>query len=111
MGDVDDAREILTITPTESGWVLAGEIDASNTDALTAAFTGQEACGGRAVEVDLGGVTFIDSSGLRCLVELAQRTNLASGTVALVDTPHNVGRLVELAGLEGLFDVRTASRP
>ena len=115
MAAVGTERELLTITESERGWVLVGEIDASNTTTLGAALQilpeAAQASGGddRTIEVDVSGVTFIDSSGLRTLVELAQRAQQAGRKVALTDTPSNVARLIEIAELGHLLDVRSGS--
>lgn len=114
MAAVGTERELLAITESERGWVLVGEIDASNTTTLGAALqdlpeAAQTAGADSTIEVDVSGVTFIDSSGLRTLVELAQRAQQAGRKVALTDTPPNVARLIEIAALGHLLDVRSGS--
>jgi anti-anti-sigma factor len=57
------------------------------------------------VEVDLGGVTFIDSSGLAALVRLRTEAEILGKDVALVSVSAATARLLELTGLQALFDV------
>ena len=57
------------------------------------------------VEVDLGGVTFIDSSGLAALVRLRTEAEILGKDVALVSVSASTARLLELTGLQTLFDV------
>ncbi len=57
------------------------------------------------LEVDLGGVTFIDSSGLAALVRLRTEAEILGKDVALVSVSSATARLLELTGLQTLFDV------
>ena len=104
-------REILTIVSSERGWILVGEIDASNTATLSASLQILPETTDGTVEIDMNGVTFIDSSGLRTLVEFAQRVRLAGGSVTLTDTPPNVARLIEIAELHHLLELRSSPPP
>ena len=84
--------------------VLSGEIDVVERDDLTALLTAaaQEArAEGRPLVVDLGAVTFMDSTGISCLI--AASNHLASPTdLHLVNVPRNVFRLLEITGLADL---------
>ncbi|HJZ61167.1 MAG TPA: STAS domain-containing protein [Miltoncostaeaceae bacterium] len=62
---------------------------------------------GTAVVLDLRGLAFIDSSGLRCIL-LADRARRARGEslVCLASREGPVGRLVDLLDLSGEIDVR-----
>ncbi len=79
---------------------VAGEIDMATSDALLDAL--REAVGtehAKEVAVDLAGVTFIDSSGIRALV-VAQEEATARGVPIYVTNPHaHVRRVLELTGL------------
>jgi anti-anti-sigma factor len=57
------------------------------------------------VEVDLGEVTFIDSSGLAALVRLRTEAEILGKDVVLVSVSASTARLLELTGLQTLFDV------
>ena len=57
------------------------------------------------LEVDLGGMTFIDSSGLGALVRLRTEAEIADKDVALVNVSSSTARLLKVTGLQGLFDV------
>lgn len=102
----------LQITPTAVGWSLAGEIDASTTPSLTAAFLDRPSDLPAVVAVDVGDVTFMDSSGLRAFILLAQQAADSGQTVALCRTPPQLQRLIQLAGADEILDVRSdASAP
>jgi len=96
----------LQITATEDGWSLAGEIDASTTPSLTAAFLDAPSDLRDVVAVDVGEVTFMDSSGLRAFILLAQQAAGSGRTVALCRTPPQLRRLIQLAGADDILDVR-----
>ena len=51
------------------------------------------------------GITFIDSSGLRVLLELAERVAAVGGRVALRNPSGTVSRIMEITGLESTFEL------
>jgi len=55
------------------------------------------------VEIDLSGVEFIDSSGLRCLLLGARRAHSRGTRLRVVAMSECVARLVELTGTAHLF--------
>src|SRR4051812_19022257 len=81
--------------------VLAGEIDS-----YTAPDLAERLAADPPTEVvDVAGVTFIDSSGLRVLVE-AHQTRAARGSRLVLRAPSvAVQRLLEISGLAGHLDV------
>lgn len=89
------------VIATADGWKIAGDIDASTVSALSEAFAGEHAAKDGSVVVDVEGVTFIDSSGLRVLLDL--RSRVEPGGVTLRAAPRSVRRLLELTGLSDSF--------
>lgn len=80
--------------------VLEGEIDAHSSAALARHLHDK-----RAINVlDLSAVSFIDSSGLRVLVE-AHQTRERDGGLVLRSPSAAVQRLLEISGLAGHLDV------
>jgi len=55
--------------------------------------------------LDLGGVTFMDSSGLKCLLSIQRRVEQDGGTLALVAIPYSVRRVLSVTGTEGFFSI------
>lgn len=91
LADRDDGGVVITV---------AGEIDSSNCDRLQELLREQGAAGGAvAVDVDLSGVTFIDSSGLRALLVGQQAINATNGSLRVSNPSDNVRRLFEITGL------------
>ena len=94
--------EILVISVAESGFVLEGEIDATTAYPLAAALAGISL---RSLNIDMGGVTFIDSSGLRVLAEASDLATANGFELRLSQVPVRVQRIFELTGLHGMFVV------
>lgn len=57
------------------------------------------------VEIDLGRVTFIDSSGLGALVRVRKEGSETGTKVSLVDVSPATHRLLEITGLHHAFDI------
>ena len=57
----------------------------------------------RRLVLDLGGVTFMDSSGIAVLLRAYKRTAELGGTVAVQNVPEQAGRVLRAAGLERLL--------
>ncbi len=82
--------------------VASGEIDlASAPDLKTAleAFSGQE------VILDMRGVEFMDSAGLKVLINERARLGNSGGSLKLVVGEGNVTRLLELTGVRDAFEI------
>jgi anti-sigma B factor antagonist len=79
--------------------LLAGELDMATAPELEASVAGLCAEGAGEVVLDLSGLTFIDSTGLRAI--LAARAQCVGGgrEFALIPGQRSVQRLFELAGL------------
>ncbi len=95
MSDLGSRLEVLA---TATGWEVRGEIDAHTAPTLAAAMT--ELPTG-VVTVDVAGVSFMDSSGLRVLIEAASRAREGSGDLVIVHSTPGIARLVEISGLGG----------
>lgn len=63
---------------------------------------------GDVVEIDLSQVTFMDSSGLRALIE-ARTSASAAQRITVVDASSQVMRLMDVTGLGELFGLPQAS--
>lgn len=53
--------------------------------------------------LDLSGVTFMDSTGLKVLLTVQRRAELAQGSLAVVGTTRPVNRIMDLTGLDHTF--------
>ena len=77
-----------------------GELDLSNAKTLEAEL--RRAIGGDApgVVLDLSGVTFIDSAGLRVLLLMAKHSLQNGGRLCLLRGSEPVDRVIEVGGVE-----------
>jgi anti-sigma B factor antagonist len=79
---------------------LDGELDCSNCDELTQLLHKAVNGGHRKVVVDLGGVTFMDSSGLRCLLQAAEHASDRDAQLVVERASGIVRRVLAVTGAE-----------
>jgi anti-anti-sigma factor len=88
----------LEISPTPTGWQLSGEIDAHTAPLLASALSNLPTGD---VTLDVAGVSFMDSSGLRVLIDAATRARDGGGDLIIANPTPGISRLVEISGLGG----------
>jgi anti-sigma B factor antagonist len=90
----------LTIQSRREGDVLlvslAGELDLASAPDLERELQAGENTGPSRVVIDLGGLGFMDSTGLQALLRARERANEAGYALALRRGPHQVQRVFEL---------------
>lgn len=84
--------------------VLVGELDAHTCDAVGEQVVSAVADGARDVVVDLSGVSFLDSSGLRVLVRTRQEVLERGGRLRLRGATDVVERVLQITGLAETFE-------
>ena len=84
---------------------LMGDLDLSAYSALVAQLTTLVGVG-HAVVIDCSGVTFLDSMGLRALVEGLHAAEDAGLGLELTGPSDPVLRVLELSGTTGMFKIR-----
>ncbi|MDQ3722060.1 MAG: STAS domain-containing protein [Actinomycetota bacterium] len=94
----------LTLTSEREGAVqsicLFGELDLATANAVHDELMRAEAGDASSVVVDLSGLRFIDSTGIRLLVSAAARSRADSDRLALLRGGAAVQRALQLTGLE-----------
>lgn len=93
--------------PNGPAVVVVGDLTLSSADGLSASI--DEALAGRAgatVDLDLSRVGFIDSSGLKALLDARARCADADRTLVLVSPSEPVVRLLSMVDLLRTFEVR-----
>jgi anti-sigma B factor antagonist len=106
-GNVSEMSELvgpLTIMTTAGGITVAGEIDASTVTALAQALMPYPE-GTTVFEVDMSAVEFIDSSGLRVLIQAHQHAVTNGQRLVIANPSSIVSRLFEVSGLTELFNM------
>ncbi|HET9719166.1 MAG TPA: STAS domain-containing protein [Solirubrobacteraceae bacterium] len=78
--------------------LLSGELDLAGTDRLLAEAPNNP--GGGALTLDLSGLTFMDSAGLKTLMNLDRRSKREGWSLAIENPRGQVRRLLELCGFD-----------
>jgi anti-sigma B factor antagonist len=85
---------------------IAGEIDLSTSDELDAELEHlTQTGGGRRIVLDLSGVEFLDSTGLRVLWAARQRAQTAGGGLAIESPSESVMRVLRVTRLDKVFQI------
>jgi anti-sigma B factor antagonist len=83
---------------------VRGEVDLATSPELESIVQQAFAVGPQSVLLDLGGLTFIDSSGLRVLVALSNDARAREAKLVLRNVPRHAERVLHLTGLAEWFD-------
>ncbi|WP_191399125.1 STAS domain-containing protein [Flavonifractor sp. An306] len=59
----------------------------------------------RSVTLDLGGVSFMDSSGIAILLRARQRVSALGGALRVVHVPEQAAKVLRAAGVDKLMDL------
>jgi anti-anti-sigma factor len=98
------AQVVLSVAGETLTATLSGELDRFNTEDVVPAVGDAVAAGTSRLVIDLGGLTFIDSSGIHALVKLHRTLGVEGIDVRLAvpdDAP--VRRTLEVANVEHLI--------
>jgi len=101
-------NDTLNVTVAPDGAIIAsGDIDVAGGPVLETVLLEQEgqSDGDGSIVVDLTGVTFIDSSGLRSLLSASRRAGERSAKVVLRSPSSSVRRLLEITGTTAQFRI------
>ena len=98
----------LTVVPNRSEIVVVpeGELELTSADALDAEVRELRRSGFDRVVIDLSGVEFLDSTGLRVLLSLRNDAKRDGHDLVLVRGPRAVQRVFELTATRALFEWR-----
>lgn len=83
---------------------LSGELDVSEAGRLQQELLALEARNPQTIVLDLSGLKFLDSSGLRLVIEADHRAREAGRRLALVPGPGPVHRVFQVALLEARLE-------
>lgn len=85
----------------------SGEVDLATVDEFLAEANACLDEAAEAVEIDLGEVTFIDSSGIGALVRIRNAARDRDKVLVLTNVPASVERLFAVTGLSEAFEIRS----
>ena len=105
---VTDAASALEIAIHPDGdakavVVIAGDLDISSAPALRERLSSILDSGVRTVVVDMGRVTFIDSTGIGVLIGAHKQAGLQWGSVVITSVPPAIARALDVAGVFDRF--------
>ncbi|MCP3822227.1 STAS domain-containing protein [Streptomyces sp. A3M-1-3] len=103
---MNDSNLTLTVAHTDGPLALVtatGQIDIDTAPALRARALELIAAGHPHLILDLGGVTFCDSSGFNALIGILRCANDADGSLALAAVPDRLSRMLDLTGVSRLM--------
>lgn len=90
--------------------VVSGDVDTGTADALEEQLGRIIDAGARSIDLDLAGLDFIDSWGLRVLITVRDRAELLGGRLRITSATDQVCRLLKMTGLEGLLSEAVSER-
>jgi anti-sigma B factor antagonist len=82
---------------------LAGELDIATTPILQARIAALRETGSRSLVLDLAGLALIDSTGLRCILDIDGESRQDGFSIALIQGPPAVRRIFELTNTDTLL--------
>ena len=94
------------LTETGDGrWSLEGELNFSSVlEVLGTSFTDSTA--GREIQIDLKGVTRVDSAGLALLVEWQRESERAGKAITFINVPEQLLAIASLCGLDEILSFK-----
>jgi anti-anti-sigma factor len=106
MGEAGKAA--VAITEVHGRLLVTGDLDMAGGECLERVLLDIDDAG-RVVHLDLSGVTFVDSTGLRSLLAASRRAQLDGRRLRLVNPSAVVRRLLEITATTDLFEVVSES--
>jgi anti-sigma B factor antagonist len=97
--------ELLLAEQDTAVIALEGEVDIYSAPQFKEALLAGIEDGATTIIVDLGRVTFIDSTALGVLVSGAKRVRPKNGRLDIVCTDENITRIFEITGLDRIFGI------
>ena len=106
----DFAVSVLRADATVVWLSLAGDLDLATVPALREALVDAESTAPRTLLLDLSLLSFMDSSGLHCILDAQDSAERAGTRLTLVPGPSSVQRVFEMTGVDQRFEfvARTA---
>lgn len=95
-----------TAHPSATVLALAGRLDGLASPALEQRVDAVLASGAKTLVLDLSGLAYVSSAGLRVFLTAAKKFKTAGGRASFAALPAPVREVFELSGFLGVLDVR-----
>ncbi len=82
-----------------------GRVDSMNADQLGTILTGEIEGGRSQIVLDLAGVEYMSSAGLREIVSALKRAKRSTGDVRIAQPSYRVREVLEMAGLDTILQI------
>ncbi|MDP3415873.1 STAS domain-containing protein [Falsiroseomonas sp.] len=92
--------EVLEISPTANKVILVGRLDSTTVGQVEIGFTAAVAASGRNAVLDLTGLEFLSSLGIRLLLSSARVVSRRGGAVVLFGAQPMVADVLESMGMD-----------
>lgn len=110
--DTEPEGDSIRITPLDRGmWALmpAGRLDTLNSPMLETALADQLKAGHKLLIIDMQGVNYISSSGLKVLVGMWRKAREMKGDIILTGMIPRVREIFEMTGFDLVFPIFTTT--
>ncbi|MDF9408498.1 MAG: putative anti-sigma factor antagonist [Pelotomaculum sp. PtaB.Bin013] len=97
-------KSLLRIDENVRYVCLEGELDLEAVDVLIE-LTLSNCENEKSLVLDLGGVSFVDSTGIHCLLEIWRQWRQREKSVQLINVQEDVSEILRLVGLDEFFKV------
>ena len=108
VGDAQSPLRISVEQRADGSSVIAasGELDLANRDAFSDAIATVQKEGANALTIDLRGLSFMDSSGLRLLIDAWNEANVSERKLTIVARKEGlVRRVLEVSGCDRILPI------
>lgn len=96
--------EVREVSAGVAKVVLSGRLDFANAQAIDGPLN-EVAAANRSMIIDLSGVEFMASLGLRTLIKCAKTINRKQGRLALLSPRPVVAEIIQISGIEDMIPV------
>ncbi|NKC30845.1 STAS domain-containing protein [Falsiroseomonas selenitidurans] len=95
--------EVVEISPAANKLVLVGRLDATTVGQVETRFTAAVAASGRSAVIDLTGLEFLSSLGIRLLLSSSRVVTRRGGTVVMFGAQPMVAEVLEAMALDDVL--------
>ncbi len=104
-----EANMVMEINVSEMRRVrlfeIVGRVDSSNANELGSVLDRAADDGNNNLVLDLSGVDYMSSAGLREMVRILKRVKRSGGDLRIANPSERVREVLELAGLDSIFEI------
>ncbi|MDD2485310.1 MAG: STAS domain-containing protein [bacterium] len=104
---MDIKVEVISVDEVIAVVEIGGEMDVFTSPAIKKKVTEVIDSGRRFIIMDLGGVTYIDSTGLGLLISILKRVREKEGDLKIVGVTKQVQKVLDITGLNKILEIKS----